>query len=371
MENADLALMNLLRIGENADQLLIIVPAICDLAAIRIVQGKLHRAEELFSKAHRWMVERNSLDSRVICSYEFGRANLLREWNRLDAAREYTMSGIEHRRRLGGYQVIGDLALMRLLQAQGDAEGAMRALHEAERAVQSHPFQLALMIEFRTSRVLQWLAVGDVDTASRWAKDCSGGSEQEQITLARLLLAQDRAAEAQNLLARQCPLAETGGRTGRLIEILALRAIALDAQGLSTEAESLLSQALSLAQPEGFLRLFLDLGRPFREVLERLAGGGAGIAEDARPLLDAFRQEKGEETTLPRTSSVETLIDPLTGRELEVLQLIAEGLSNKEIAGRLFVTPGTVKQHLKNISRKLEAHGRMQVVRRGRELKLL
>ena len=123
-------------------------------------------------------------------------------------------------------------------------------------------------------------------------------------------------------------------------------------------------------EAEGGL-LFGEPDDPLREVLERLAGGGAGIAEDARPLLDAFRQEKGEETTLLPTSSVETLIDPLTGRELEVLQLIAEGLSNKEIAGRLFVTPGTVKQHLKNISRKLEAHGRMQVVRRGRELKLL
>jgi ATP/maltotriose-dependent transcriptional regulator MalT len=104
---------------------------------------------------------------------------------------------------LGGYNVIGDLALMRVLQAQGDTEGALKALHDAERAVQTYPFQLALMIEFKTARVLQWLAAGDVEKASHWAKECNNGSEQEQIALARLRLAQERASEAQTILDRQ------------------------------------------------------------------------------------------------------------------------------------------------------------------------
>jgi LuxR family maltose regulon positive regulatory protein len=363
--------LDLLSIGEKASQLMIIVPALCDLAAIKKVRGQLHQAEELYEKARQWMVERNGLDSRVRCSYEFGLANLLREWNQLDAAREHAMTGIEYRRRLGGYKLVGDLALMRVLQAQGDVEGAMKALRNAEQAVQTHPFQLALMIEFRTARVIQWLMAGDVETVSHWAKECSGGSEQEQIALARLWLAQGHASDAQNILVQQHSLAETGGRTGRLIEILGLQAIALDAQGRCAEAEVVLSQAISLARPEGYLRVFLDLGRPLRELLERLAARGTDAGGDVRAVLNAFQQERGAEAIPLVPSLAEAMIDPLTGRELEVLQLLAEGLSNKEIAGRLIVAPGTIKQHLKNICRKLDVHGRMQAVRRGRELKLL
>jgi LuxR family maltose regulon positive regulatory protein len=298
-------------------------------------------------------------------------ADLLRQQNQLDAAREHVLTGIEYRRRFGGYMVLGDLPLMRILQAQGDVEGAMKALHAAEQAVQTHSFQLALMIEFRTARVAQWLAVGDIKTASRWVEECQGGSEQEQIVLARLLLAQNRAAEAQKLLINQRLLAETGGRIGRLIEILALQAMTLEAQGLSAKAEETLFQAISLAQPEGYMRVFLDLGQPFHKLLERSAAHGVEVGGIVHALLNAFQQQPGADAISPLAPSAEELIAPLTERELEVLQLLAEGLSNKEIASRLVVTPGTVKQHLKNISRKLDVHGRMQAVRRGQELKLL
>ena len=367
MERASQELSEMLSIGEKVDQLIIIVPSLCDLAAVEKARGRLQRAEEFYARAHQWMVERNALDTRVRCSYEFGLADLLRERNQLDAAYEHVLTGLEYRRRLGGYMLIGDLPLMRILQARGDIDGAMRALHAAELAVQTHPFQLALMIEFRAARVIQWLAVGDVKMASRWAEECTGGSELEQLAQARLMLAQGRVSEAQDLLARQRSLAETGGRTGRLIEILALQALALEAQGLPAEADMVFFQAVTLARPEGYQRVFLDLGQPLRELVERVAARSI----DARALQDALQGEKGAEVVSTPAPRVETLIDPLTERELEVLQLLAHGLSNKEIAGKLFVAPGTVKQHLKNICRKLDVHGRMQAVRRGRELKLL
>ena len=370
MESASQALVDLLKIGEKADQLMIIVPALSDLAVIKKVQGNLHQAENFYARAHQWLVERNGLNTRVRCSYEFGMADLLRERNQLDAAHEHAMTGMEVRKRQGGYNVIGDLALMRVLQAQGDVEGAMKALRAAEQAVQIYPFQLALMIEFKTARVLQSLAVGDVDTASRWAKEC-GSSEQEKIALARLRLAQGRASEAQNLLIQQRSLAETGGRTGRLIEILGLHAVALHAQGLSIEAEAALSQAISLAQSEGYQRVFLDLGQPIHELLERLSRRGTNAERYAYTLLKAFQQERGAAALPPPPSISAGMIDPLSARELEVLQLLAQGLSNKEIASKLVVMPGTIKQHLKNICRKLDVHGRMQAVRRAHELKLL
>jgi LuxR family maltose regulon positive regulatory protein len=230
-----------------------------------------------------------------------------------------------------------------------------------------------------TSRVALWLAAGDLETAGHWAQECSGGSELEQITLARLWLAQGRSAKALSLLDRQRVLAEAGGRTARLIQILALQALVLEAQAQSGEASAALSQALSLAWPEGYLRPFLDLGRPLHELLERQSGDAAfapATAGFVRRLLDAFQQERevqlsrAEAAILP-SPTTESLVDPLTQRELEVLQLLAEGLSNKEIAGKLIVAPSTVKQHLKNIYGKLDVHSRTQAVARGRELELL
>jgi LuxR family maltose regulon positive regulatory protein len=387
IDRANQALLDMLRVGEKTGQLMLIVTALCELAAIKIVQGRLYQAQELYGKARQWMVERNGLDSRLRCAYEFGLADLLREWNQLDAAHEHAMTGMAYRRRLGGYFVVGDLPLMRILQARGDVEGALRVLHDTEQIVQTHYFQLATKIAFRTARVGQWLAVGDVETASRWADECDGGSELEQIVLARLRLAQGRYTDAQHLLERQRGLAEAGGRTGRSIQILGLLALALETQGRPDEAGATLSEALSLARPEGYMRVFLDLGWPLYELLERSAvRDAAPKTKDAlippfagdyvRQLLDGFRQEREArrrvaEAVSLSSSLAEALLDPLTERELEVLRLLAEGLPNKEIAGRLVVAPSTVKQHLKNVYGKLDVHSRTQAVARGRELGLL
>jgi LuxR family maltose regulon positive regulatory protein len=390
VESSRKASLKMLEIGKELGRLLMIVTALCDLATANKAQGRLHQAEAHYDRARRWMVERNGLDSRVRSAYEVGLADLMFQRNQLDAAHEHAATGIEYCRRFGvpSELVLGYITLMRAFQAQGDAESALGALRDAERIMQTHHVRLAASIQLDTSRVVQWLAVGDVETASHWAEECSRGSELEQIALARVRLAQGRCADAQHLLDRQRGSAEAGGRTGRLIEILGLQALALDAQGFSGEAEAALSQALSLARPERYLRVFLDLGRPLCDLLERSAArdtapgtDGAAIApvpgDYVHELLDAFRREREARTSRvagPASLSpppAETLIDPLTARELEVLRLLAQGLSNKEIAARLVVAPSTVKQHLRNIYGKLDAHSRTQAVARGQELGLL
>ena len=382
LESANQALLDMLRVGEKKGALLVIIQALCELAAIKKVQGRLNQAEELYARAYQWMAERNGLQSRNRCAYEFGVADLLRERNQLGSAYEHVMTGIEYRRRLGGYLVVGDLALMHILQAMGDVDGALEALRRAEQYMQTYDFQLAVHTEFNTSRVVQWLAVGDIDAAIRWAEACRGDSELERITTARLLLAQGHVADARSVLDDQRSLAEAGDRNGRLIEILSLQVLALKAQGYINQAESTLARAIYLARPEGYRRVFVDLGEPMYELLERSVSRtqvGKVIDLKDKPvsggyeyeLLEAFQQE-GELHKVYSSSSLDgSMIDPLTEREREVLRLLSEGISNKEIASRMVVAPSTIKQHLKSIYSKLDVHNRTQAVARGRELDLL
>jgi LuxR family maltose regulon positive regulatory protein len=390
IDGASAASREMLDVGEKTGRLLMAIPALGDLAAINIVQGRLFQAEEHLQAARRWLVDKNALDSRVRCPYEAGMAGLLHEWNQLDRAHAHAQTGLEYTRHYGVYSLLvaSALALMRILQAQGDVDGALEALHEAERTVQTRHVRLATRIEWSAARVVQWLAVGDVETASHCAGEFDNRSELVQMATARLRLAQGRPEEAQRLLWDQLALAEAGGRIGRCIEILALQALALEALDRPDEANAALSGALAMARPEGYLRLFLDLGKPMRRLLERAearsAAKGAGAARPApvardyvRELLEAFRQGPPVESRLGADvealsgRAAEVLVEPLTDRELEVLRLLAGGLTNKEMAGRLVVAPSTVKQHLKNIYSKLDVHSRTQAVARGRELGLL
>ena len=388
MPQAKQALQDMLKVGEKTGQLMLKITALCELAAIDKVQGRLNQAEKRYVQARQWLVAHSGLNSRVRCAYEFGLADLLYARNQLDAAYEHAMIGIDLRQRLGGYWVVGDLPLIRILQARGDVEGALRVLYEAEQIVQTHHFQMTSLIAFKTARVKHWLAVGDVETASHWANVCNGDSELEKITLAHLRLTQERASEALNLLEQQRVLTEAGKRTGRLIEILSLEALALDALQRRDEAVTLLSQSLALARPEGYVRVYVDLGKPMVDLLVWLETEGTDtnnrkatmtdiVEAYARELLDAIRQQdtaqEHSEAKLPITSCAaeETLLDPLTERELEVLGLLAEGLPNKKIADTLIVAPSTIKQHLKNIYSKLDVHSRTQAVARGQELGLL
>ena len=220
MDGASQASLKMLRVGEKTGRLLMVVPALCDLAAIKKVQGRLYQAEELYDRerGNGWWSETAWIRG---CAVPTSSAWPICCASGTSSTQPTNMqlTGIEYSRRFGVYSiwVSGYVALMRILQAQGDVEGALEALRDAERTMQTHHVRLATRIEFRTARVVQWLAVGDVETASRWAEECGGGSELEQIALARLRLAQGRAADAQRLLDRQRG-AGRGGRAHRPLD---------------------------------------------------------------------------------------------------------------------------------------------------------
>lgn len=188
---------------------------------------------------------------------------------------------------------------------------------------------------------------------------------------ARLLLAQGRFAESLILLARLWEPANAGGQTTIMIEILLLQAMALQEQGDFDQVARKLAQALTLAEPGGFIRAFVNEGAPLARLLqESLARGVA--ATYVRRLLAAF--PAGEPIpSMPAQSPIRDsgLVEPLSEREIEVVQLITAGLKNREIAERLYLSLNTVKAHTRNIYGKLDVHTRTQAVNRARNLGLL
>jgi LuxR family transcriptional regulator, maltose regulon positive regulatory protein len=229
------------------------------------------------------------------------------------------------------------------------------------------------------------LAQGDLSAAQRAQEiepstsgDLNPGREFEHITLVQIYLAQQRLDDAQHLLARLLPAAQAAGRMGRVLEIVILQALTADAHGNQAEALTTLDRALTLVDPEGYVRIFVDEGAPMAALLRAAHQHGIVPAYVAR-LLAAFPSAEGrgpsaESLALarsvlsPRSS---TLVEPFSDRELDVLRLIVEGHSNQAIADRLVVALSTVKKHVNNIYGKLDVQSRTQALLRARELKLL
>jgi LuxR family maltose regulon positive regulatory protein len=232
-----------------------------------------------------------------------------------------------------------------------------------------------------------WVAQDDRWAAARWLEerglsvedDLSYPREFEHIVLARVLSAQDRHDEALKLLERLLAAAEAGEREGRVVEILALKALTLQARNDTPEALATLRRALALAEPEGYVRTFADEGAPMAALLRQLlktqgaqpSSVGRGVSPGyASKLLTTLNQDALPSTDAGVRVTAGLLVELLSERELEVLRLLTSGISNREIAAKLFVSLDTVKSHLKHIYGKLGVRGRTQAVARAKELDL-
>ena len=265
------------------------------------------------------------------------------------------------------------VAMARIRQAEGDLAGALDLLNEAERLYMGDMFPNVRPVPALKARV--WIAQGSLGEALGWAHeqglsaddDLNYLREFEHITLARLLLAQRAEPdvhEAARLLERLLLAAEDGDRTGRVIEILVLQALAHQRLGDIPAALACLERAVTLAEPEGYVRIFADEGPPVASLLKALAK--QGIARTYVRRLLAAVGETGHDSPVKQA-----LIEPLSERELDVLRLLGSELDGPAIARELTVSLNTIRTHTKNIYAKLAVTSRRAAVRRAAELGLL
>jgi LuxR family maltose regulon positive regulatory protein len=338
--------------------------ALTYLGIIQAVYGRLHRAAELC----RQVIQLGGQSPTVAPAHiELGA--LFYEWNDLETAARHLEIGIQQSERMGNILIQSDgyRTLAILQQARGDYQGALATIQQADQLAESRQASPANRALNATFRVRLALAQGDLPTAQVWAAQASSPADAAQstarleLTPARLLLAQGEKAAASAALAHIYAAASEYAWGAGLIEIRALQSLAAETPA---QALNFLSQALALAQPEGYIRTFVDQGEPMRALLERLKAQGGELKRYIQALLAAF---EGAE----KPSPAQPPVDRLSERELDVLRLMAQGLSNGEIAARLVISLGTVKSHVHSIIDKLAVRSRTQAVARAQELKLL
>ena len=367
------------------------------LAYIARRQGRLREAAAICREGLSSIVEPVEKAGRPIPAagwLHMRLAGVLLEWNDLEGADRLLAQALERTKLLVGLGAwaIGYGELDRLRRVQGNMTEALRVIEQIERfwpEAESYSYAAAL-------RVRLWLAHAERDPsllarAARWAqeiwpqfddsKDVLAVADEWYFTrclaLVRLRIAQHRAHGRPDLqpgldfLERQLRVHEEGGWNECVIELLILKALALDAQGETGRALEALRRALALAEPEGYVRIFLDEGPPMARLLYQAVERGIAPAYAGR-LLAAFPAAEPRQADLSKAWDVEgEMVEPLSEREHEVLELIAEGLSNREVAQRLFISPRTVKRHTSNIYGKLGVHSRTQAVARARLVGIL
>ena len=366
------------------------VSSICLVARLYVLQGRLRQAAATYAQVVQ-AVPRPEVLQTMYSSlyYYFGLGDLLREWNELDAAEHHLAQGmalVNETLTLVPFMAIrGYTALARLQQARGNTHEALAALDALARLAKQRHFVPHLVAQVAAVRAQLELAQGNLAAAIRWA-DASGQSpndddrrypsEVEYLALTRVRIAEARADPASpslrdilRLLDRLLQDAEPKARMGSVLEILIMRALALEAHGDRTSALSTLQRALMLAEPEGYIRLFVDEGASMF-VLLRQAHARSIVPGYVATLLRVFGEQHVSD--LPLSSARPgPLEEPLTEREREVLRLLLEGASNREIAHCLVLSVNTVKRHVYNLCGKLGVQSRTQAIVRAKSLNLL
>lgn len=350
------------------------------------LRGRLQEAIALCQQGLNLATQRRWLATYAGVLVQVALANLLREQNDLEVAAQHLSESID--RAIQNQQpglMMGYITLARVRQAQGNWHAAWDAIHAAK---QCQLWLWSTILSVEACQVRLHLAQGDLEAAMAWVQSrnlgvdnelCYNstqqhpfGSELDYLTFARVLIAYGRTKasssylqDAMRLLSRLSEFTKAGGRTIRTMETLILQALAWQAWGDGERALTCLKQALEIPRQGDYIRLFVDEGQPMAELLRQAVSKNIYL-NDVNRLLAAFGSVEAN-SLVP----VQPLIEPLSDRELEVLQNLATGMSNQAIADQLFVSIAAVKWHARNIYGKLEVSNRTQAVARARELGIL
>jgi LuxR family maltose regulon positive regulatory protein len=366
------------------------INALSNLAGMRYMMGQLRGAaasyQQVLDLAAARLGERSSATGKAL----LGLGELAREWNDLEGALKYyhdAASVLEKSVEIGLAIVL--LSIARVKATQGDWDSAQEYLERARLHAQGSTTTPS-MIASGSLQVRFWIARGELELAGHWAQ-AHGLLEQpigsaitqmdgnaalsefvlsDHLTLARLLLAQGQPEWALEALNPLLDVFERKAHMRRMIEVLVLKALACKQQGEIEAALLSLDRAVALARPEGYQRTFLDEGEPMAQLLYQAIARGDSSSY-TKNLLAALSDELSRPLAGIEQVLAESLVEPLSERELEVLNLIADGLSNREISARLYISPSTVKGHTANIYGKLNVSSRTQAVARAHSLGIL
>jgi len=387
LEQAERLLAEVVAERRSAGEGFLAMRACYDLGLIQRAEGRMDAALATYRRALETDAGPAGDQQPFLGMAHVGLAGVLYERGDLAAALDHATRGVTLCRQLAFTQSLatGLATLAQIRQAQGDAAAAAAAMDEA-RQVEVSPQVVALLNPVPSLWARLKLAHGDLAAVARWAAERGLSADDEPsyirepdyLALARMELAQDLPGRAIVLLGRLLELAAGQGRTGSIIEIQALRALALAARGDRAAALDALAEALDLAGPQGYVRVFADEGAPMHALLTRLAAhrGQQPTERGITPgyLAALLRASRPVSAAPPPARAVPTspgLVEQLTARELEILAFLAEGAPNPRIAEELVVTVDTVKKHVSHVLGKLGAANRTEAVTRAHQLGLI
>ncbi len=380
------------KLGMATDETFLTVAARYHEARILMAQGQLQKAAATYQQVLAVAAQAKT-QLPVVGLAHIGYGEILYQWNDLAAAAHQVDTGLALSPRRDPAYTDGPLhrfsILARIRQARGERDGALAAVALAKETAQQTGIELDAERAAAIDALIH-LRLGELAVAERWADsyartrtDAERFSylhEFETLVFVRVLLAHSRVDEVLALCAQWLPAVESAHRQGTLIELYMLQGLAFHMADQSELARTTLARALTLAEPEGYVRLFVDEGAIMQMALDDFGSGPQPSTEAATTLLAYTSKLRGAfaDSAPPRAESPstviamnQTLIEPLTDRVFEVLRLLADGLSNAAIAAQLVVSVGTVKTHLKRIYGKLTVQSRTQAVAQARELGLL
>jgi ATP/maltotriose-dependent transcriptional regulator MalT len=335
------------------------------LGTVQEAENQLHLAAETYQRV---LHLAGDMPLPIIYEAHLGLARINYEWNDLEAAEQHGRQSLHLARQYESSIdrfILCEVFLARLKLAQGDAAGAAALLAQASQSARQQNF-VARIPEVAAAQVLLLLRQGKLAAAAHLAE-----MHDLPLSQARVLLAQGDPTAALAVLEPLRRQVEAKGWEDERLKVMVLQAVALQAQGDKDQALHLLLDALAIALPGGFIRLFVDEGAPMANLLSAAAAQGR-MPDSIGKLLAVFKaEEQKSEATSYLPPPAQSLIEPLSRREVEVLQLIAQGLSNQEISERLVLALETVKGHNKKIFGKLQVQRRTEAVARARELGLL